>query len=111
MKLFRLVCSVLLSLGVTACGADRVDSADARRLVSDERATLLDVRTPGEFASGHVEGAVNVPVDEVATRLSEIPRDAPVVVYCRSGARSARAASALHEAGYEVHDVGPMPAW
>lgn len=111
MKLVRLACSALLALGVTACGADRIASADARRLVSEEGATLLDVRTPAEYASGHVEGAVNVPVDEVAARLSEIPRDVPVVVYCRSGARSARASSTLREAGYDVHDLGPRSAW
>lgn len=85
-------------------------SAEAHRLVSDG-ATLLDVRTPAEFSSRHLEGAVNVPVDEVGARLEEIPRDRPVVVYCRSGARSARAAEELRAAGYTVHDLGSIDAW
>lgn len=50
---------------------------------------LIDVRTPAEFASGHIAGAVNIPVDELASRLSEVPQGQPVVVYCRSGNRSA----------------------
>ncbi|MGE0787805.1 MAG: rhodanese-like domain-containing protein [Sandaracinaceae bacterium] len=74
-------------------------------------ATLLDVRTPEEFASGHIEGAINIPVDEVDRRMTEIPADRGVVVYCRSGGRSARAAATLSAAGYEVTDLGPMSAW
>ena len=86
--------------------------AEARQLV-DRGAFLLDVRTPGEFDSGHVEGAVNIPVQSLAQRLMELPpTDKPVVVYCRSGGRSAQAAALLRQAGWtEVHDVGPMPPW
>ena len=76
-------------------------------------ALLLDVRTPEEFAEGHVKGAVNIPVQSLRARLDEAGRkDRPVVVYCRSGRRSALAASILKDAGFEqVIDVGPMPAW
>lgn len=73
-------------------------------------ATLLDVRTREEFASGHVKGARNIPVQELATRIGEVPRGA-VVVYCRSGGRSASAAAMLKSQGYDVTDVGPMPGW
>ncbi len=64
--------------------------ADAKAKVASG-ATLLDVRTRDEFASGHVKGALNIPVQELGQRLSEVPRGA-VVVYCRSGGRSASAA-------------------
>ena len=74
-------------------------------------ATLVDVRTPEEFASGHAEGARNIPVDEVGARLAELPRDKPVVVYCASGARSAQAAATLARAGYTVRDMGTLEAW
>ncbi len=88
-----------------------INDADARRLV-EEGATLLDVRTPAEFAAGHANGALNIPVDQISDRLGEVPRDKPVVLYCRSGMRSGRAASALQRAGYEqVHNLGPMPNW
>ncbi|MCB9506655.1 MAG: rhodanese-like domain-containing protein [Myxococcales bacterium] len=89
----------------------RVASADARALVRDG-ATLLDVRSPAEFSSGHVDGAKNIPVGDLARRLPELDRARPVVVYCRSGARSAAATRILRSAGFDkVHDLGPMSAW
>ncbi len=73
---------------------------------------LLDVRTPAEFAEGHIPGAVNIPVDSLHSRLSEVPSDLPVVVYCRSGNRSATAAQILDRAGYDsVYDLGGILAW
>jgi rhodanese-related sulfurtransferase len=82
-----------------------------RQLVSDG-ALLLDVRTQAEFREGHVPHALNIPVQELPHRLSEVgPTKRPVVVYCRSGGRSAQAAALLKQAGYEVRDIGPMSAW
>jgi rhodanese-related sulfurtransferase len=73
---------------------------------------LLDVRTPQEFAGGHLANAVNIPVEELEARLSEIPMGQPVVVYCRSGNRSADAASILNRAGYtQVLDLGGIIDW
>ncbi len=73
---------------------------------------LLDVRTRAEFQSGHIAGATNIPVEQLAGRLAEVPRDRPVVVYCRSGNRSAQAARLLRDAGYEsVYDLGGLIAW
>jgi phage shock protein E len=103
-----------LVLSLTACsGGDavrRVTGGEAHALVA-AGGTLLDVRSAEEFAAGHLEGAVLVPVDELAGRLAELPRERPVVVYCRSGGRSARAAAILGEAGYGVHDLGGMSSW
>jgi phage shock protein E len=71
---------------------------------------VLDVRTRDEFADAHVEGALNIPVQELAQRMAEVgERGRKVVVYCRSGGRSAVAAELLRRAGYDVTDVGPMP--
>ncbi len=73
---------------------------------------LLDVRTPEEFASGHIEGASNISVQTLAQRLAEVPRDQPIVVYCRSGNRSAQAARILAQAGYtDVYDLGGIITW
>lgn len=73
---------------------------------------LLDVRTPEEFASGHIAGAVNISVDNLASRLSEVPQNQPVVVYCRSGNRSATASQILADAGYaNIYDLGGINAW
>lgn len=74
--------------------------------------TLLDVRTPEEFASGHIPGAVNISVDSLAQQLSQVPQDKPVVVYCHSGNRSAQAARILNDAGYKnIYDLGGIIAW
>lgn len=82
----------------------------ARDLVS-EGGIVLDVRTREEYAAGHVDGAVNIPVQELAARMDEIGTPGrKVVVYCRSGARSAAASQLLVRAGYDVTDIGPMPA-
>lgn len=82
------------------------------RALVQKGALLVDVRTPDEYASGHVDGALNLPVQELPARLSELgPTSRPVVVYCRSGARSARAAELIRQAGYQVKDFGPMSAW
>lgn len=82
----------------------------ARQLVADG-ALLVDVRTPGEFAAGHVEGARNVPVDQIAA-ADVGPKDGAVVVYCRSGGRSAAARATLEKRGYtRVYDLGAMSNW
>ena len=74
---------------------------------------VLDVRTPEEFAGGHVPGAKNVPYDLVAARLGEIPRDKDVVLYCKSGRRAGLAADVLAANGYTrlSHLEGDMTAW
>lgn len=87
-------------------------TADAAKELVKQGALLLDVRTQAEFASGHVSGAKNIPVQELSTRMKELPKkDKSIVVYCRSGGRSASASSMLRQAGYEVHDLGAMSNW
>jgi rhodanese-related sulfurtransferase len=73
-------------------------------------AQVVDVRTPGEFSSGHYAGAINVPVDTLGSKAKKLgAADKPVVVCCASGARSARAAGILRSAGFtDVTDAG---AW
>lgn len=73
---------------------------------------LLDVRTPQEFNDGHIAGSINIAVETLAGRLDEVPRDQPIVVYCRSGNRSAQAAQILTQAGFtNVYDLGGIIAW
>jgi phage shock protein E len=89
----------------------RISGAEARRLVK-EGAQLVDVRTSGEFASGHIEGALNIPVQDLEARSSELARGRALVVYCRSGQRSGMAARRLKRAGFDqVHDLGAMSRW
>jgi len=74
---------------------------------------VLDVRTPEEFVSGHVPGAVNIPYDQVAARLAEVPKDKDVVLYCRSGRRAGLAGEVLTSNGYTrlQHLEGDIVAW
>ena len=88
-----------------------VGGGQAKRLVA-EGATLVDVRTPGEFVAGHIDGAVNIPVPDFSQRAREIPKDRPVVLYCASGMRSAAAAGMLRRAGRpDVHNLGSISRW
>ncbi|WP_442482758.1 FAD-dependent oxidoreductase [Aeoliella sp. SH292] len=68
-------------------------------------AVLLDVRTPEEFAAGAVALGVNIPLDELRDRMDEIPRDKPVVAYCKVGQRGYMATRILKLAGYDVHNL------
>lgn len=90
-----------------------VHPAQARLLVDEEGATLLDVRSVDEFVEGHLPGAMNIPVDELQARANELGNKyAPVVVYCMSGARSSRAKRTLEAAGFRsVHNLGSMQRW
>lgn len=73
---------------------------------------LLDVRTPEEFTSGYIEGAMNIPVQVLADNLSLLPKDQPIIIYCRSGNRSAQAAEILGQNGYDVvFDMGGINSW
>ncbi len=62
-------------------------------------AFLVDVRTPAEFASGSVKGAVNIPLDQVESRVNEFKGKSSVIVFCRSGNRSGQAQSILEANG------------
>lgn len=84
-----------------------------RQQKGDETLYVLDVRSPEEYASGHVPGAVNIPYDQVASRIAEVPKDKDVVLYCRSGRRAGIAAEVLADQGYErlQHLEGDIVAW
>jgi len=91
-------------------------SADAllqMQAKKDGSLLLLDVRTPEEFAAGHIPGAVNIPYDQVAAHLSAIPKDDEVVLYCGSGRRAGLAAEVLVAKGYTklAHLQGDMQGW
>ncbi len=66
----------------------------------NKNATIVDVRSPGEFAGEHFDGAINIPLEEVASRINEFKEmDKPVIAYCRSGNRSGMAISILKQSG------------
>ena len=72
----------------------------------DERTMLLDVRTPQEFAEGHLPGAVNIPVDDLRGRLGEIPAGLRILAYCQVGMRGYIATRILLQKGFDVANLG-----
>jgi len=89
------------------------DDLQARQQQVHEDLYVLDVRTPEEFVGGHVAGAVNIPFDQVAARLDEVPKDKDVVLYCKSGRRAGLAAEVLANHGYTrlQHLEGDIVGW
>jgi phage shock protein E len=63
-------------------------------------AKIVDVRTPAEYSGGSYPGAANIPLDQLPSRLGDLPKDRPLVLFCASGMRSARAARLLKRAGF-----------
>lgn len=103
---------LLLTSSNTGPASANISPAQYQSQFSTTPHFLLDVRTPEEFATGHISGAANISVQTLAARLAEVPKDEPVVVYCRSGNRSATAVQMLKEAGYTtVYDLGGVIAW
>lgn len=96
----------VVSLGMWAKGQG---SAAAKEKIK-QGARVIDVRTPGEFASGHYPGATNIPLQELEGRIAEVgDKRSPVVVYCASGMRSAKAAQVLSAAGFaDVTNAGGL---
>lgn len=77
-----------------------------RELVS-AGATIVDVRTKGEYQSGHVKGSVNIPLQSIQSQFNRIPKNKPVITCCASGMRSSQAKSFLKSQGYtDVHNGG-----
>ncbi|MEO7081434.1 MAG: rhodanese-like domain-containing protein [Flavobacteriales bacterium] len=69
-------------------------------------AVILDVRSTAEFASGHVKGAINIPLDRLQQQLKKLPKDKVVIACCLSGGRSGSAVSILKGEGYECYNGG-----
>ena len=93
--------------GVKSMSANEYDA------FKDTPHTLLDVRTQGEWNNGHAAGAKHIPLNEIQQRMSEVPKNKPVVVICASGMRSSVCATVLGNAGYETvyNYSGGMGNW
>ena len=91
-----------------------VSPAEAVRLMNREKASVIDVSEPGEFAAGHIVGSRNIPIGRIEV-ASELPKNKtlPVVLVCASGKRAAKAAKALQVKGYAKAVVlgGGLAAW
>lgn len=128
MKRFMMIVAIAIAmpLAATACGMGE-QTADGYENASIEHAhdhwqqgakspipfMLLDVRTPREYAEGHIKGAKLIPVQQLAEHLNTVPHDKQVYVYCKSGGRSSRASKLLASNGYtNIENIkGGFDAW
>ncbi|MEL7605957.1 MAG: rhodanese-like domain-containing protein [Sedimentibacter saalensis] len=129
MKKIMIAAAVLaiLALALTGCSKSteeesvnekiqyiKISPKDAKEIMDNEESIVLDVRTKDEYDQGHIEGAVLLSVDEISSKAEEVLKDkkAKILVYCRSGNRSATAAKTLIKMGYEnVLDFGGIIDW
>ncbi len=117
--MYRLLLAVAMLSVVSACGQSSASITNAelskRIQAGDDMLVVLDVRTSKEYGSGHVPGAINIPVDQLGDRLNElwVHDNAETVVYCESGRRAGRAESMLKSAGFlqVTHLQGDMAQW
>lgn len=106
---------VVLFLAFKPTGGGGIRNVDQAGVEAAQKAgaKVVDVRTAGEFEMGHIPGAVNVPVDQVATELASWDKNATYVVYCATGARSASAVSTMQSMGFKniAHFSAGIQAW
>lgn len=126
----KIIIAMTLLLTLTACGSeettadpegDTMIEAVYRKITPEEAKEMmvegniiLDVRTEGEYADGHIEGSTLLPLDQIqAGNLELLPdKDQVILVYCRSGNRSGQAANILINAGYTgIYDFGGINDW
>nr|WP_298725510.1 rhodanese-like domain-containing protein [uncultured Steroidobacter sp.] len=114
-----LVMAAAFTFAAVAHAADipKIDQASLLKRIEKKDASLviLDVRTPEEFAAGHVPGAINIPYTHLPSRISEVAdaADKDIVVYCEVGVRAEQGAERLRENGFTklLHLDGDMQAW
>ena len=100
---------MFLLLGFTSClknqadGVQVLDVATYEKKMTQPDVQLVDVRTPEEFSQGHIENAINIDfmADDFDAKVASLDKEKPVMVYCKSGGRSAKAAARLKELGFK----------
>lgn len=114
----KILTILLAAIGLsTACSQnfDNTDVKEFAELISDSSVIILDVRTVDEYAEGHIKGAILIDQnksDFVEQVKAKLPTEKTIAVYCRSGRRSANAASLLAKEGYKLVNLkGGILAW
>lgn len=123
-KLITILIAGLTAAVLTACGSGKeeaqqnavhkITSEEAQKMMEEGDVTVVDVRTQEEYEEGHVPGAVLIPNETIGDEdIAKLPhKDAVILVYCRSGRRSAEAAGRLSKLGYEnIYDFGGIIDW
>lgn len=115
MKFFKTIIPIIISLVITSCASNsQVSVQSFEKALADKNTILLDVRSPQEFEEGHLHNAINMDVlsSDFTSKVDALNTQNTVMVYCRSGKRSATAASILQSKGFKVIDLaGGITAW
>jgi len=110
-NLFLIVTGLLLIIGIILVKRIGVASAAAARKMLGEGAPVIDVRTENEFSTEHLPNSINIPLDQISDRISSAAPDknAPLLLHCLSGSRSAVARSVLKQMGYtRAYNLGSI---
>ena len=114
----HLISLILLLATAFALAAEpekHVQAAEAAKLISDGKITVLDVRTADEFGEGHIKGAKNIDIfaDDFAAQLGKLDKTKPVLVHCQSGGRSTRSLETFEQLGFKdvTHLDGGFAGW
>jgi rhodanese-related sulfurtransferase len=110
-KLIASFAAIILLAGCSSTGSAttvNLNVSEFSQKITEPGVIILDVRTPEEFASGHIEGALNIDFNsgKFANEITRLNPSENYAVYCRSGSRSGQAASIMHKAGF--HDVSNL---
>lgn len=100
--------TILVSCGTNRNkGYDSVDADSFAKFIGNEQVQLIDSRTPEEFNSGHIPGAININIDDenFRAKVNELDKSRPIAVYCRGGRRSKEAADIMVGCGYDVTEL------
>lgn len=115
MKKIIVLLASLLGMSLVFADVPAVSPQQAAQMQSEKNAVIIDVREKDEWNTGHIAGAIHIPLSEISNRVAELTKyqNQPVIMQCRSGARSAKAADILAKSGFtNVHNMdGGLNAW
>ncbi len=115
MKKISLLLILLMGLAACSSGAQvtKISAKDAKEMMDSEEVIIVDVRTLEEYNEGHIENAILIPNESITSAPQELSdKDATILVYCRSGNRSADASKKLVDLGYtNIYDFGGIIDW
>ncbi len=100
-KILLLILSSLLI--ITGC---EKQLSELDKIVEENNYVIVDVRTKEEYDTGHIKDSINIPVDDIESRINELDKNKTILVYCRSGRRSTTAYNILKDKGYKSYNLG-----
>ena len=106
-KLFVGLLVGVLFVTITGCGSKKISTGNQELddAINSGKYTIVDVRTTSEYNEGHVKEAINIPYDRIDENV-KLDKNNTIIVYCKSGERSKKAAATLKDLGFKVIDLG-----